>query len=58
MNKSDLIKNISSNIRNIKKNDTEEAKKKFYISDKTKNIICGISASGPTKRWDVSNYIK
>ena len=25
MNKSDLIKNISSNIRNIKKNDTEEA---------------------------------
>ena len=33
-------------------------KKKFDISDKTKNIICGISASGPTKRWDINNYIK
>jgi len=40
------------------KSDTEEAKKKFNISDKTKNIVCGISASGPTKRWDIKNYIK
>ena len=40
------------------KSDTEEAKIKFNISDKTKNIICGISASGPTKRWDINNYIK
>jgi len=32
--------------------------KKFDISNKTKNIICGISASGPTKRWDIKNYIK
>ena len=40
------------------KNDIEEAKRKFNISDKTKNIVCGISASGPTKRWDISNYIK
>ena len=40
------------------KNDIEVAKRKFSISDKTKNIICGISASGPTKRWDISNYIK
>ena len=23
-----------------------------------KNIVCGISASGPTKRWDIDNYIK
>ena len=23
-----------------------------------KNIICGVSASGPTKRWDINNYIK
>ena len=38
--------------------DTEKAKKKFDISDKTKNIVCGISASGPTKRWDINNYIK
>ena len=38
--------------------DMERAKKKFYISDKIKNIICGISASGPTKRWSINNYIK
>jgi len=35
-----------------------EAKQKFNISSKEKNIICGISASGPTKRWDIKNYIK
>ena len=35
-----------------------EAKEKFNISSKEKNIICGISASGPTKKWDVKNYIK
>jgi heptosyltransferase-2 len=38
--------------------DIEQAKKKYDISDKTKNIVCGISASGPTKRWDIKNYIK
>ena len=36
----------------------EEAKIKYSISDQTKNIVCGISASGPTKRWDIQNYIK
>jgi len=40
------------------KDDIEQAKKKFNISDITKNIVCGISASGPTKRWDINNYIK
>jgi len=40
------------------KNDTVVAKKKFDISSNTKNIVCGISASGPTKRWDIENYIK
>ena len=40
------------------KNNIKKAKTKFNISDKTKNIICGISASGPTKRWDIENYIK
>ena len=39
-------------------NEIEAAKKKFNISNKTKNIVCGISASGPTKRWDIKNYIK
>ena len=36
----------------------EEAKKKYNITDNTKNYICCISASGPTKRWDINNYIK
>ena len=40
------------------RNDMKEAKRKFNILDKTKNIVCGISASGPTKRWDIYNYIK
>ena len=33
-------------------------KKKYNITTNTKNIICGISASGPTKRWNIKNYIK
>ena len=36
----------------------EGAKKKYNITGNTKNYICGISASGPTKRWDINNYIK
>tara|TARA_Y100000590_G_scaffold318576_1_gene360482 strand:- start:752 stop:1696 length:945 start_codon:yes stop_codon:yes gene_type:complete len=42
----------------IDKNEIEKAKKKFNIINESKNIVCGISASGPTKRWDVTNYIK
>jgi len=34
------------------------AKEKYNITNNTKNYICGISASGPTKRWDINNYIK
>jgi ADP-heptose:LPS heptosyltransferase len=41
-----------------KKDEILKARNKFNISNKTKNIICGISASGPTKRWDIKNYIK
>jgi len=41
-----------------KEEEIKEAKKKFNITNKTKNIVCGISASGPTKRWDIKNYIK
>ena len=37
--------------------ETADAKRKFNISSKTKNIVCGISASGPSKRWDIKNYI-
>ena len=40
------------------KEEIEIAKKNFDISDKKKNIVCGISSSGPTKRWDIKNYIK
>ena len=40
------------------KEDMEKSKKEFNILNKTKNIVCGISASGPTKRWDIKNYIK
>jgi len=39
-------------------NDILEAKKKYNITNDTKNIVCGVSASGTTKRWDISNYIK
>ena len=38
--------------------DTTNAQQKYHILKETKNIVCGISASGPTKRWDVKNYIK
>ena len=40
------------------KDDIEKAKKKFNISDSEKNFVCGISSSGPTKSWNVNNYIK
>ena len=39
-------------------NDVEKAKKKYNITNETKNIVCGISAAGPTKRWDINNYIR
>ena len=29
-----------------------------YLDKEFKHICLGISASGPTKRWDVNNYIK
>ena len=32
-------------------------KKKFNLMDNVKNIVLGISASGPTKKWDINNYI-
>jgi len=40
------------------KNAIEKAKKNYDIKSEVKNIVCGISASGPTKRYDVDNYIK
>ena len=40
------------------KNEIEKTKKDYSIKSNVKNIVCGISASGPTKRWDLDNYIK
>ena len=40
------------------KKDIDEAKRKFNISTDSKNYIIAPSASGPTKRWDIKNYIK
>ena len=40
------------------KESIEKAKKIYDIKNEVKNIVCGISASGPTKRYDIDNYIK
>ena len=40
----------------VNDNKVNEAKQKF--SKQFKHICLGISASGPTKRWDIKNFIK
>ena len=42
----------------LKEEDVKSAKNIYRINEKTKNIVLGVSASGPTKRWDITNYIK
>ena len=42
----------------LSNNDIEKVKIKYDIKDNTKNIVCGIAASGPTKIYPVNNYIK
>ena len=42
----------------LKEEDVRSAKNTYRINEKTKNIVLGVSASGPTKRWDIENYIK
>ena len=42
---------------NLNSKIVNEVKKKFNLTDNYKNILLGISASGPTKRWDIENYI-
>ena len=42
---------------NLDSKNIEEANKKFNLRNNTKNIVLGISASGPTKKWDIENYI-
>ena len=43
---------------NININKVKQAKIDYKIDNKSKNIVFGVSASGPTKRWGVNNYIK
>jgi len=42
---------------NLNPKTINEAKKKYNITSEVKNIVLGVSASGPTKRWDIENYI-
>ena len=43
---------------NININKVKQAKIDYKIHNKSKNIVFGVSASGPTKRWGINNYIK
>ena len=40
------------------KESIEKTKKDYDIKADVKNIVCGVSASGPTKIYSVENYIK
>ena len=42
---------------NLNSKNVAEANKKFNLENNNKNIVLGISASGPTKKWDIENYI-
>ena len=42
----------------LKEEDVKGAKNSYRINEKIINIVLGVSASGPTKRWDIANYIK
>ena len=42
----------------LKNEKIKKAKNTYNINNQTKNIVLGISASGPTKRWSIENYIE
>jgi len=42
----------------LDKEAVKKAKEKYNFNKNFKHICIGFSASGPTKRWDVENYIK
>ena len=42
---------------NLNYKSVEDANKKFNLRNNSKNIVLGISASGPTKKWHIENYI-
>ena len=60
----ELIKNsIQENISTqptlyLNKEKIEKAKNKYNFDNNLKHVCIGFSASGPTKRWSVENYIK
>ena len=45
-------------ILNLDAKTVEDVKKKFNFESNFKYIVLGISASGPTKRWDINHYIR
>ena len=54
-----INENISTQpIIYLDKNKNEKAKIKYNFNDNFKHICIGFSASGPTKRWDIKNYVK
>ena len=54
-----INENISTQpILYLDKNKNEKTKIKYNFNDNFKHICIGFSASGPTKRWDIRNYIK
>ena len=54
-----LQRKINSTSKIYWDNKSVQMAKKFYdIKTDIKNIVCGISASGPTKQWNIDNYIK
>lgn len=44
-------------ILNINSTLVHKTRETYKFNDKIKNVVLGISASGPTKRWDINNYI-
>jgi heptosyltransferase-2 len=42
----------------LEKKDSKFINQKYNLDQNEKKIILGVSASGPTKRWDVKNFIK
>ncbi len=41
----------------IDEKEVEKVRTSYKLNTNIKNIVLGISASGPTKRWDINNYI-
>ena len=54
-----LNKVISSQPKiNLNSSRIEEAMKNFNFNKNFKHVVLGVSASGPTKRWAINNYLE